>query len=93
MILKKGDGSWEMGWQVVVWPNKNKQKTKKKQTEKFPLAGVLAPGSSDACPSAQPHRHQRKYSWVKQKMKNCLINFLAISGDSKHFTFFSQKKP
>ena len=67
----------------------------------IPLApmGDLAPRSEHACPAAQPpidtsgnfpvHMSGRG---GKNKLKHFLINFLAISGNSKHFSCFPKKK-
>ena len=60
---------------------------------KFLLApmGVLAPGSALLDPPLSPPWHQRKFlahvsgRGGQQNLKTFLINFLAISGDSKHF--------
>ena len=62
--------------------------------------GALAPGSAHARPSAQapintsgnfsPHMSGRG---GQTNLKKIPIKFLAISGDSKHFSFFSKKKP
>jgi hypothetical protein len=44
-----------------------------------------------------PHQHQQKFSdacvWEggKKKSENWLINFLAIEGDSKQFSFYTKK--
>ena len=51
--------------------------------------GVLASGSAHASPSAQPPIDTSRYL----NLKHFPINFLAISGDSKHFLFFPEKKP
>ena len=59
--------------------------------------GALAPRSAHARPSAQaPIDTSRNFSahvsGGQKKMKTCPINFLAISGDSKHFSFFHKTK-
>ena len=67
---------------------------------KIPLApmGVLAPGSAHARPSARPPIDTSgNFSPHMSGGGNCLtvflINFLAKSENSKHFSFFSNKKP
>jgi hypothetical protein len=51
--------------------------------------GLLAPGSANASPLAQPHINTSGNVFVHMfgrrggKMKKCLFNFLAISGNSK----------
>ena len=46
-----------------------------------------------------PFRHKRKFFGPSvwgggaNKLKKCPINFLAISGKSKHFSFFPEKTP
>ena len=62
---------------------------------KFPLPpmGVLAPGSAHARPSARPPIDTRgnfsaHMSWGYNCLKVFLINFLAKSENSKHFSFF-----
>ena len=56
--------------------------------------GVLNPGSAHARPSAQPHIDTRRNFLADMSgrgggnLKKITINFLAISGDSKHFSFF-----
>ena len=59
----------------------------KKKIE-YPLAaiGVLAHGSAHARPSTKPPID------TSGNLKKVRINFLAISGDSKHFLFFQQNK-
>jgi hypothetical protein len=61
--------------------------------------GALAPGSAHARPSAQaPINTSEKISAQvfflggTQNLKKYLINFLAISGNSKHFLFSPAKK-
>jgi hypothetical protein len=59
--------------------------------------GALAPGSAHARPSAQPPiDNSRNFSAQvsgrgAKILKNIPINFLAFSGDSKHFSFFHKK--
>ena len=52
--------------------------------------GVLAPGSAHSRPSAQP---PIGHVWEgrSKKLKIFPINFLAMSCDSKHFSFFPRK--
>ena len=62
------------------------------------LMGALAPGSAHARPSAQApidtsENFRRKCLGVGAGANKIPIKFLAISGDSKHFSFFSKKKP
>ena len=61
----------------------------------FPLApmGALAPESAHPRPSAQtPIDTSGKFSaQVSGRGGKNLINFLAISGDSKHFSFVPEK--
>ena len=65
--------------------------------KRFPLAPMraLAPGSAHARPSAQAPSDTSGNFWAEvfggQKNEKCL-NFLTISGDSKHFSFFLEKK-
>ena len=61
--------------------------------------GVLAPGSAYSRPSAQPPIDTSGIFWAhmsgrggQTNLKISPINFLAISGDSKHFCFFQQQK-
>ena len=73
-----------------------------KQINKFPLApmGALAPGSAHARPSAQApintsgnfSLHMSGREGGKTNLKKFPIKFLVISGDSKHFSFFSPQK-
>ena len=56
--------------------------------------GVLAPGSAHARPSAQSPIDTSAHVWEGGgDLNNFPINFLAISGDSKHFSFFSGINP
>ena len=56
---------------------------------KFPLMpmGVLAPGSAHARPSAQPPIDVSGVGGGLKFWKVFLINFLAKSGNSKHFFY------
>ena len=62
--------------------------------EKFPLApmGVLAPGSAHARPSAQsPLDTSGKFSGQVSGRAESNLVVVAISDNSKHFSFFSGK--
>jgi hypothetical protein len=50
---------------------------------------VLAPGSAHARPSAQSPIDTSARVWGEGNLNN----FLIISGDSNHFSFFSGKNP
>ena len=87
----------QMSWDGF-WSLNNNLKT---LVSEFPLSprGALAPGSAYARPSAQaPIDTSRNFSvqvsgrGAAKNLKHFLINFLAISGDSKHFSFFPEKK-
>ena len=55
--------------------------------------GALAPGSAHARPSAQaPIDTSGNFSEQVSGGNHFLINFLAISGDFKHFSFYLEKK-
>ena len=71
-----------------------------KFTEIFPLApmGVLAPGSAHARPSAQPpidtsgNLSAHMSGGGVKLSESFLINLLAKSEISEHFSFFEEKK-
>ena len=72
-----------------------------KKRIKFPLApmGSLLPGLHTLDPPLSPPSTLMEtfwrtcLGWGVKKLKQFLINFLAISGNSKHFSVFSGKKP
>ena len=55
--------------------------------------GALAPGSAHTRPSAQAPIDTNGNLWAHMSWRGGQKKILAISGNSKHFSFFPEKKP